>query len=179
MDAEDAPPPAAPGRVPPGRDGPPGFRLRDGIPVVLEKEIDTVLRFLVVLAALLLVACASPPQASTARFGLGVANEAAALAAARTPDEKVLVLLDILDHRVDQMESAAMEDAPNVVASVANAYRRISLEALLKILSRSERGAVSDARNRMGAHAGRLARIVGGRDALLACRFVLQAIAVP
>jgi len=135
-------------------------------------------RFPLFLALAALGACASapPPPAASATFGVGVANEASTLAAARTPEEKSFVLLDILGRRVGQMEAAAKAGQRDLLASLANAYRRIALEALLGNLASAGPGAARAARVTLSVHEARLNRISGARDAFLACRFVLESL---
>lgn len=134
-------------------------------------------RLTLLLAVAALGACASAaPPAASATFGVGVANEAVALAAARTPGEKSLVLLDILGHRVEQMETAAKSGQRNLLASLANAYRRLALEALPANLASAGPQDSRAAREILSAHEARLGRIAGARDAFLACRFVLESL---
>lgn len=129
-------------------------------------------------AATAISACASapPPPASSVHFGAGAAREAAALASARTPEEKSAALLDILSRRVDQMESAASAGQDNHLASLVNAYRRLALEALPGNLASAGTEVVQSARTILTSHEARLNRIAGARDAFLACRFVLASL---
>ncbi len=132
-------------------------------------------RFACLVLAAALGACASaPPPAASASFGVGVANEAASLAAARTTAEKSRVLLDILGRRVEQMEAAAKAGQSDLLASLANAYRRLALEALLGNLESAGPEAARAARETLSAHEARLSGIAGARDAFLACRFALE-----
>ncbi len=136
--------------------------------------MDNLMRISFAFALAAMAACASIPPANSPRFGIEVANEASALASAQSPDEKISVLLAVLDHRVEQMEAAA--GRRNTTASLVNAYRRIALEAHLKLAPKAGPDAANAIRETLEGHEGRLERIAGGRDALLACRFVLQSI---
>lgn len=133
---------------------------------------------IVVAIPLLLVACASTPTADSPEFGATVAVEASRLANAQTPEEKVSVLLDILDERVDQMERLGGEGRQDFTARLAASYRRLGGEALNPALAKAPTMAAA-ARDRLRSQETRLARLPEARDALAACREILRSLAAP